>query len=578
MQKTWRILSPDSEQVSALANSLSCHPATAAVLINRGIHSPDHARAFLEPSLADVRSPFLMKDIDLAVERIILAVRRSEKVLIFGDYDVDGITATALLHEFLEYLDADVGCYIPDRLTEGYGLTWHHIEERAVPGGVGLIITVDCGVSSFEAVNAASRAGIDVIITDHHEPPTLMPEAVAVLNPKRPDCPSGFSWLAGVGVVFNLILALRKRLRDEGFWNDRPEPNLKAACDLVALGTVGDMVPLVAENRIYVKAGLDVLVSNPRPGIKALLDVCRMTNRPFNSRDLAFKLAPRLNAAGRLRHASTALRLLTTSNMETARTIAKELNRQNAARQKIEKDILLEIIQRLEDKPALLEHRALVLDQIGWHRGVIGIVASKLVDRYNRPAVVIAVADGVGKGSARSPDGFDLFEGLKECAQHLEKFGGHKAAAGLTLKAENIPSFRKDFERTVCRETRPQDFVPELVIDSEIPASAVSAEMANQLEGLAPFGRGNPEPLFVLSGVDVLTTQLVGNQHLKMRLRPSNSPRSDNAKPLDAILFNGGAAAPQRGHLCCIACHVRWNRWQDQEKIQLVIRDWRDMH
>jgi single-stranded-DNA-specific exonuclease len=575
MQKKWRILSPDSRQVSILAEALSCHPAVAAVLINRGIHSPEHATTFLEPSLADVRSPFLMKDVGRAVERILIAVRGREKVLIFGDYDADGITATALLFEFLTYLGADVDSYIPNRLTEGYGLSQDYVAKRAIPDGIELIITVDCGVSSFEAVSLARRAGIDVIITDHHETPLQMPEAFAVLNPKQPDCPSGFSWLAGVGVVFNLILALRKRLRDEGFWNERPEPNLKAACDLVALGTVGDMVPLVRENRTYVKAGVEIVASDPRPGIKALLDVCRLLNRPFNTRDLAFKLAPRLNAAGRLHDASTALRLLTTSNMETARAIAKELNQQNVKRQEIESHILSQVVERLEKNPNLLKKRALVLDQHGWHQGVIGIVASRLVDRYNRPTVVIAVADGIGKGSARSPHGFDLFEGLNACARHLEKFGGHKAAAGLTLKAKNIPAFRRDFESMVGQTTRPEDFVPELVIESEICASDVSAELADQLEALAPFGKGNPEPLFMLSDIDVLSTRMVGAQHLQMRLRPSNSSKLDQEKPLDAILFNQGAATHQPGNLYRMACHVRWNRWQNKKRIQLVIRDWR---
>jgi single-stranded-DNA-specific exonuclease len=575
MQKKWHILSPDPTQVSILADSLGFQPAVAAVLVNRGIHNPDNAKVFLEASLAGARSPFLMKDMDRAVERILIAVSRREKVLIFGDYDADGITATALLYEFLTYLNADVHCYIPNRLTEDYGLCLDHIEKCAAPDGVGLIITVDCGINSFEAVTAASRAGIDVIITDHHETPPSMPEAVAVLNPKQPDCPSGFSFLAGVGVAFNLILALRKALRDEGFWNERPEPNLKAACDLVALGTVGDMVPLVEENRIYVKAGIEVLDSGPRPGIKALLDVCKLLNRPFNTRDLAFKLAPRLNAAGRLGDASKALKLLTTSDMRTGRAIAKELNQQNAKRREIEQRVVSDILQRLKNTPELLEQRSLVVDQEGWHRGVIGIAASRLVDRYDRPAVVIAVTDGIGKGSARSPDGFDLFEGLNGCAQHLEKFGGHKAAAGLTLRAENIPAFRRDFENIVCQKTKSEDFVPELVIDSEISRSDVSAELADQLEDFAPFGRGNPEPLFILSGINVLSARMVGAQHLRMQLGLSNPAKLDRDKPLDAILFNQGAVVPQPGHLYDIACHVRWNRWQDQKRIQLVIRDWR---
>lgn len=585
MQKKWHILSPDTKQVAMLADSLGCQLAVATALMNRGISSPDEAAAFLKPSLARVRSPFLMKDVDRAVERILLAIRRGEKVLIFGDYDMDGITATAVLVEFLAYLDADVHYYIPNRLTEGYGLTRDHVEKHAMPDGISLIITVDCGITSFDAVSEARRAGIDVIITDHHETPPLMPEAFAVLNPKQPDCTSGFSWLAGVGVAFNLVIALRKRLRDEGFWNNRPEPNLKAACDLVALGTVADMVPLVEENRIYVKAGLEVLASDVRPGVNALLDVCNMLNRPLDTRDLAFKLAPRVNAAGRLTQGSIALRLLTTSNMETAHAIAKELNQENTRRQKIENHILSEIVQHLENNPELLEQRTLVIDQEGWHQGVIGIVASRLVNRYYRPVVLIAVADGIGKGSARTPDGFDLYEGLKGCAQYLKKFGGHKAAAGITLRAEDIPAFRRDFEKIVCQKTTPDDFVPKLIIDGEISASDVSPELADELEALAPFGTGNQEPLFMLSDLDVLSARVVGAHHLQMRLRPSNSPKADQTRPFDAILFNAGTdkLPPKRFHR--IACHVRWNRWppsaagglrpggRDRKSIQLVIKD-----
>lgn len=572
MEKRWHILTPDFEQVSALSETLGCQPAVAAVLINRDICNADDAEAFLKPSFAHVRSPFLMKDADRAVERILQALRQREKVLIFGDYDADGITATALLFEFLTHLDADVHCHIPDRLTEGYGLRRDYIEAHAVPDGIGLIITVDCGMSSHEAVSAARRAGIDVIITDHHEAPSQMPEALAVLNPKQPDCPSGFSWLAGVGVAFNLVLALRKRLRDEGYWNNRPEPNLKAACDLVALGTVGDMVPLVEENRVYVKAGLEVLASDARPGVKALLGVCKLANRRIGTRDLAFRLAPRLNAPGRLHHASSALRLLTTSSMETARTIAAELNRQNVKRQEIEGQILSEALERLERNPKLLEQRALVLDQQGWHQGVIGIVASRLVNRYVRPVVVIGVTDGIGKGSARSPAGFDLYEGLKGCAQYLEQFGGHKAAAGLTLKAENIPAFRQDFERLVSQKTRPEDFVPELLIDDRICASDVSAELADELQALAPFGTGNPEPLFVMPDMEILSARKVANHHLHMKLRSSNPSEAKQDRPLDAMLFKLSQEIPQPGDLYRIACHIRWNRWRDQKRIQLVIK------
>jgi single-stranded-DNA-specific exonuclease len=264
--------------------------------------------------------------------------------------------------------------------------------------------------------------------------------------------------------------------------------------------------------------------------------------------------------------------------METAHTIAKELNQENTNRQKIEHHTLSEILQHLENNPELLEQKALVLDQEGWHQGVIGIVASRLVNRYYRPVVLIAVADGIGKGSARTPNGFDLYEGLKACARYLKKFGGHKAAAGMTLRAEDIPAFRRDFEKIVCKKTTPEDFVPKLIIDGEISASDICAELADELEALAPFGTGNPEPIFLLSDMDVLSTRIVGAHHLQMRLRPSNSPKSDQTRPFDAILFNPPAVRPQRinappKRFQRIACHVRWNRWRDRKSIQLVIKD-----
>jgi single-stranded-DNA-specific exonuclease len=570
MRKNWHILAPDSENVSKLVESLGCHPAVAAALVNRGLCTSEDAAVFLRPSFADARSPFSMKGINRAVERILLAIQGHEKMLIFGDYDADGVTATALLFEFFKHLGADVDYYIPDRLTEGYGLSRDHVVKQAVARGVNLIITVDCGTSSHDAVDEARRGGIDVIITDHHETSSRIPEAVTLLNPKQPHCPSGFSWLAGVGVAFNLALALRKRLREEGFWNQLAEPNLRAACDLVALGTIADMVPLVKENRIYVQAGLEVLTAHGRPGIKALLNVCDLLNRDLKTQDVAYKIAPRLNAAGRLLHASTAFRLLTTPDAETAYALAMELHQENARRQKMEQDILSEIGQHLEENPGLLQQRALVLDHHAWHQGIIGIVASRLVDRHHRPVVIITVTDGVAKGSARTPDGFNLYEGLKCCAQHLEKFGGHKKAAGLTLKPESIPAFRRDFERIVSQKTKPEDLVPPLVIDGEINPSDISGAFAHELEAFHPFGTGNPEPLFLLSDMEVLSARVVGNNHLQMRLRPHGGNR---APQFDAIYFNGPCEGQHFRHLAQIACHVRWNRWRGSEKIQLVVRD-----
>lgn len=560
-------MSADPEQVSALAESLGCRPPVAAALINRGMCGPDDARAFLDPSLARARSPFLMKDIERAVDRILGAVRSGEKVLVLGDYDTDGITATALLLDFLRHLDAKVEYHIPNRMTEGYGLSRHFVENQAIPSEVNLIITVDCGISNLDAISAARRAGIDVIVTDHHEPPSVMPEAFAILNPKQPECNSGFSWLAGVGVAFNLVLALRKRLRDDGFWDDRPEPNLKAACDLVALGTVADMVPLVEENRIYVKAGLEVMASLNRPGLRALLDVCGIPNRPLHSQDVAYKLAPRLNAAGRLSNGSTSLELLTTPDEGIAQEIANELNRENIRRQKIEGRMLSEIEGRLQNNPDLLNKRALIMDGEGWHEGVVGVVASRLVDRYCRPVVVISVNDGTGRGSARSPNGFDLYEGLKACSHHLERFGGHKAAAGLTIAAEKIPAFQRDFEKIVRQGSRAEDFVPGLMIDAEICASDITPDMADWLEAFAPFGAGNPEPLFAISDLEVLSARMVGANHLQMRLQTACAP------PVDAIFFDAPNNRECPTRISRLACHVRWNRWRERKKVQLIVKD-----
>jgi len=572
IKKEWSVLSPDPKKVSDLSSALGCHPAVARALINRGISTAEQAAFFLKPSLARIRSPFSMKDMDRAVGRILLALERGEKVAIFGDYDADGITSTAILFGFLTELGMDVTYHIPNRLTEGYGLKPDYVKNHALPGGVRLIITVDCGISSHEGVSAARNAGIDVIITDHHEIPPVLPEAFAILNPKQPDCPSGFTWLAGVGVAFHLLLALRKRLRDEHFWSSkgRPEPNLKSACDLVALGTVADMVPLLEENRIYVKTGLKVLATAARPGIRALLDVCNITEGPLNTYDLAFRLAPRLNVSGRLSDGSLAFELLTTSEAETAHAIAKELDRENERRQQLEAKILSDIFEHLDNNPQLLEKRSLVLDREGWHEGVIGIVASRLVRRYMRPVVIITTSNGIGKGSARTPEGLDLFNALKECANSLQEFGGHKTAAGLSLKAENIPVFKRDFERIVCENTPAEGLAPKLTVDGEISPGEITPKLTDELEQLAPFGEANPEPLFLLSDLDVLFSRKVGNSHTQMRLRPSGKVQ---AAPLDAILFNSYVNAMQANRFDRIACHVRWNRWKNRKKIQLVVRD-----
>ena len=324
-----------------------------------------------------------------------------------------------------------------------------------MPNGINLIITVDCGSDSHEAVEAARKAGIDVIITDHHIISDIIPPAVAVVNPKRCDCPSGFHDLAGVGVALYLLICLRKKLRDINFWQDRPEPNLKSYCDLVALGTLADMVPLTHENRILARTGLDIIRRTHRPGLKALMEICKTSKHAVDTDDIVFGLAPRLNSAGRMDHASISLELLTARDVKTAEKIANSLNHMNQNRRRIENEILIQVHDHLKKNPHLLRKNTLVLAQEGWHLGVLGIVASRIVKKYFRPVVLITTADGIGRGSARSIPGVNLYKGLSACANDIENFGGHSMAAGLEINAKNIEKFEMNFENAVCRMAKP---------------------------------------------------------------------------------------------------------------------------
>ena len=497
MKKEWQILRPDPRAVEKLAGILKCHPAIAAILVNRNIASPEEASNFLSASLNHLSPPFILKDMDVAVHRILKAINRSEKILIFGDYDVDGITATTILLEFFRSVGADVSYYIPHRITEGYGLQSSHIINYALANKINLIVTVDCGSGSHDAVTAANAAGIDVIITDHHMIPDTIPPAVAVINPMRHDCPSGFDDLAGVGVAFCLLICLRKQLRDKNFWKNRPEPNLKSICDLVALGTLADMVPLTNDNRILAKTGLDIIGSSPRPGMKALMGVCGINKRAVNSDDVVFGLAPRLNSAGRVDHASLAVELLITKSMDDAGQIANSLNHMNRKRRSVETEMLAQIEDHLKVNPSLLRKNTLVLAHPDWHLGILGIVASRVMKKYFCPVVLITTEDGVGRGSARSIPGVNLYDGLCACAGDLESFGGHSMAAGLKIKTEKIDRFESKFENFVVDITKPNDFIPKIYIDYELAFDDISKGLIDEIESLNPFGTGNPEPVFM---------------------------------------------------------------------------------
>jgi len=570
MQKQWDILQPDIHTVKNLCRVLKCSPVTASILVNRKIFSTEDALRFLNPSLSGMRPPLFFKDMDAAVQRISDAIIRHEKILIFGDYDVDGITATAILLEFLRYVDADVSYYIPHRIEEGYSLQAGHISDFALANRVNLIITVDCGSASHDAVKAAEDEGIDIIITDHHIAADNLPQAVAVVNPNRHDCNSGFNHLAGVGVVFYLLICLRKHLRDMNFWIKKPEPNLKSLCDFVALGTAADMVPLVEENRILLRTGLDIINSRQRDGIKALIDVSGLSGHYTDADDIVFRLAPRLNAAGRMGYASIAVELLTTTNIETARQIAHSLDDMNMERRDVENKIHTETQGTLNRNPHLLKKRALVLSCQGWHEGVLGIVASRLAKTYFRPVVLIAIKNGFGKGSARSIPGVDLYQGLLACKGCLENFGGHSMAAGLKIQTEKIDLFRGKFEDAIYRMTRPDDFVEKILIDHELELDGISEKLVDELESLKPFGIGNSEPLFSAGNIKVLTSSIVGKNHRRMVL---SQPSDSTGKTINAIQFNIDTRHPLKKDLDQIAFRLRWNRWAGKKTIQMVIEE-----
>jgi len=555
MKKEWQILQPGIHLVEKLCGILKCHPIVASILVNRNITSAEDASSFFNTSLNHLSPPFSIKDMDAAVDRILEAIARKEKILIFGDYDVDGITATTILLEFLHSVDADVAYYIPHRIAEGFGLKKNHISDYAIPNGIHLIITVDCGSDSQDAVKVASDSGIDVIITDHHMISDTMPPAVAVINPKRNDCPSGFRDLAGVGVAFYLLICLRKKLRDTNFWQDRPEPNLKNYCDLVALGTLADMVPLTRDNRILIKAGLNIIRSSQRPGLNALIEVCRINKHTMDSDDIVFYLAPRLNSAGRIDHASTAVELLTAKNIKTARKIAHSLNRLNQDRRNIENKILAEVNNHLKNNQHLLRKNTLVLVHQDWHLGILGIVASRLIKRYFRPVVLITTADGIGKGSARSIPEVNLYEGLSACAKNIENFGGHPMAAGLKIKTENIDPFRIHFENIVSRMAKPADFIPKIAIDYKLDFVNISDKLIDELESLKPFGIANLEPLFMTKKVDIVSSKRVGKNHRQM------------------VLGHVDTRTPLKDTFDQIAYRLRWNRWNGRKNAQIVIEE-----
>ena len=570
MKEHWQIHQPDPDVVDKMSRDLGYHPITAAVLVNREISTLSDAQDFFNTSLNNLRPPFSLRDMEAAVNRIHKAIISNEKILIFGDYDVDGVTSVVILLNFLRYAGADVSYYIPHRITEGYSIQPGHITQYVRPNQFDLIITADCGAGSHQAVEAANRFNIDVIVTDHHNISEDIPPALAVINPKRHDCHAGLQNLAGVGVAFFLIICLRTRLREMGFWDNRPEPNLKEYCDLVALGTVADMVPLIEENRILSKTGLELINTGHRPGLTALLEASAIRNQTLSAEDIAFRLAPRLNAAGRMDHAARAVDLLIAEDIDAANKTAHTLNLLNRKRQDLEKGILADIERFIDKNSSLLRLRSLVLYQQGWHAGVLGIVASRMMRTYHRPVVLISLQDGTGKGSARSVEGLNIYDALTACGPFLEGFGGHAMAAGLQIREENIADFQNAFESEIQRTSSPETLVPAIQIDSELEVGAISDDLIDELELLMPFGVGNPEPLFLARDVKVVSSKIVGQNHRRMVLSQTSGYATAT---IAAIHFNVNDDDAKKFHFDQMVFRLHWNRWNGKKTAQIVVED-----
>ncbi len=577
MEKRWFIPRVNHGLAKSLSDGASLSPILSQILINRRIETPEEARMFLSPSFDNLLDPFLMNDTEKAAIRIKEAIDKGERILIFGDYDVDGVTGTALLLCVLGDFRANVSYYIPNRLREGYGLNVEAIKRlKTQDPGLRLIITVDCGTTSFEEVDVAKSLGIDVIITDHHLPPSShrLPEAYAILNPNREDSTYPFRDLAGVGVAFKLCQALTSDSRLQ-----TPDSRL---LDLVALGTIADLVPLRGENRILVKAGLGALSEGKRIGIKALKRVSGFEERPVSSGIVSFCLAPRINAAGRIGDAGLGVRLLLSESETEAMEMAETLDRLNRERQEIEEKTLQEALVKLgvQSPESIAKTRdyqfpdhdySIVLASPEWHTGVLGIVASRLTELFYRPAFLFCLKDNIAKGSARSIPNFHLHEGLTECYDLLSNFGGHAFAAGLSMKEENLEDFRIRINEVIKNKLGDDDLLPRLRIDAKVDFKDLNFNLINELDSLSPFGLGNPEPVLGAKAVEVRYPRIVGDNHLKVKLR-------QNRTVLDGIGFNmgdilnGDRVKIKEGERIDLAFTASINEWEGRKTVQLEIK------
>ena len=576
MKKRWILKERGEETViGQLSRELNIDQHLANLLVQRDIHTFDQAKAFFRPRLEELYDPFLMKDMDKAINRIEEALKKREKILIYGDYDVDGTTAVSLVYLFLRKLTDQIDFYIPDRYTEGYGISSKGIT-YAAEEGFSLVIALDCGIKAVEMVKEAKATGVDFIICDHHRPGAKIPEAVAVLDPKRPDCSYPYKELSGCGIGFKLIQAYAQK-------NDIPFEELKEYLDLVVVSIAADIVDITGENRILAYYGLKLVNIRPRPGIEAVLKYANILkkeeedgnlffNRELTISDLVFLVGPRINAAGRIESGRNSVELLIADNFKLAREIGKQIDSYNTERKTLDALATQQAVEMISSDEKLKQARSTVIFNPDWHKGVIGIVASRLTEIFYRPTIVFTQAGDFITGSARSVKDFDIYDAVNSCSDLLEHFGGHKFAAGLSLKPENLEAFQIRFEEIVTERLQGVELIPEVEIDAELPLFSIHSRFFNILKQFAPFGPGNLAPLFVTKGVvNAGGTRIVGKNHLKLCVVHPEV----HGGPFSGIAFQQG---DHMGHIdkgipFDLCYHIEENEWNGTVTLQLNVKD-----
>ncbi len=567
MEKRWSInSSADEKVVNQLAEELKIEKVLANLLVQRDIKTYDEAKKFFRPSLDNLHDPFLMKDMDVAIARLEKAISNKEKILVFGDYDVDGTTAVALVYSFLKTLPESEGLadyYIPDRYTEGYGISFMGID-FAKENNFSLIIALDCGIKAIDKVDYANERNIDFIICDHHRPGDTLPKAVAILDPKRNDCSYPFDELCGCGVGFKLVQAYAQK-------NNISFEELIQYLDLTAISIASDLVPIVDENRALCYFGLEQINRNPRKGIKAILELANI-KKEVTMNELVFTVGPRINAAGRIETGRNAVALLVSDNHADAKTSGININTSNTERRALDVSITQHAFSMIDESEELIKRKSTVLFHPDWHKGVIGIVASRLTERYYRPTIVLTESNGMATGSARSVKDFDVYDAIEACSDLLEQFGGHKYAAGLSMKLENLAAFQQKFEEVVSATIKDYMLVPEIAIDAELKLSDITPKFFRILKQFEPFGPGNMSPVFMSKNlVDKGYVRIVGNNHLKMDIQSAENPK----ETFSAIAFSQGQhfddVLRKKTFSACYA--VEENEFNGNVSLQLNVKD-----